>query len=58
MALDDTDGTMFFYGNDADSLFLAAYPLLRSVDFLNGAYVLLRYGRANYPGTREVWTRL
>lgn len=58
IAVDDTDGTLYFYGDDADALFLAACPLLRSAEFLAGAYVLLRYGGINDPEVGEVWTRL
>jgi hypothetical protein len=38
------EGSLYLYGPDADRLYDAIEPLLRSWDMLSGGYVIKRYG--------------
>lgn len=44
VASDGSDGYLFMYGPNADSLFEAIEPVLKSSDFMKGAKAKLRYG--------------
>ena len=44
IATDGSDGTFYMYGPDADRLYNAVEPVLRSIPFLKGAQVIRRYG--------------
>lgn len=44
VAVDGSDGYLFMYGVDADSLFEAIRRTLEESEFMNGASVSLRYG--------------
>ena len=52
IATDGSDGFLYMYGPDADTLFAIARPILEQVDFMQGAKVKLRYGPIA-DGTRE-----
>jgi hypothetical protein len=42
--VDNTDGTLFFYGKNAEKLYKYILPELLKYDFLIGANVYLRFG--------------
>lgn len=44
IAVDGSDGSIFLYGPDADALFAAIQPLLKSSAVTQGGNVTLRYG--------------
>jgi hypothetical protein len=44
IAQDGSDGCLYMYGPDADTLFNAIGPVLQATDFMRGASVTLRYG--------------
>ena len=43
IAMDDTDGTLYMYGTNAESLFKLVLPTLQETDFLKGAIATLRF---------------
>jgi len=43
VAVDDTHGTLFSYGDNAEKLFLTMLPILKDFDFLDGATVHLSF---------------
>lgn len=47
IAVDDTNGTLFMYGTNAETLFKLVLPTLQSVDFMKGAIATLRFGSFN-----------
>jgi hypothetical protein len=47
IAIDLSDGTLFFYGPDANELLKAATPLMQKFDFLIGAECVRRFGEAD-----------
>jgi hypothetical protein len=44
VAMDNSHGSLYFYGPNAESLFKAIKPTIEKVDFLNGAKAFLRFG--------------
>jgi len=44
VAMDNSDGSLYLYGPNAESLFKAIKPTLEKVEFLNGAKAFLRFG--------------
>ena len=44
IAADGSDGSLYMYGPDADTLFNTVRPVLESVDFMRNATVRIRYG--------------
>jgi hypothetical protein len=46
--------TLYMYGNDADRMFNAVAPILRSTRFARGGYALKRFGDAADPLAMEV----
>ena len=44
IAIDNSDGFLFMYGYNAETLFKAVKPTLESVDFMKGAIANLRFG--------------
>lgn len=44
IAMDNSDGSFYFYGKNAESLFKFIEPNLDRCDFLRGATALLRFG--------------
>lgn len=44
VATDGSDGYLYMYGSDADKLFAAVEPVLKSSSFMAGATVTKRYG--------------
>jgi hypothetical protein len=46
IATDYTDGVLYMYGPDADSLYKVVKPVLEQTSFMKGAKVKLRYGPA------------
>lgn len=45
--MDDTDGRLFAYGKNAEELFKMMMPILKKFDFLQKAYVSLRFYKEN-----------
>lgn len=43
VAMDDSHGTLFTYGENAETLFKAMHPILSEFDFLKGATVYLGF---------------
>ena len=43
VAMDDSHGTIFTYGENAETLFKTMQPILNRFDFLNGASVYLEF---------------
>lgn len=43
VAIDDSHGTLFTYGENAETLFKTMQPILKEFDFLNGARVHLEF---------------
>jgi hypothetical protein len=54
LAADDSDGTIYLYGPDADRLFAVAKPYLQSAAFLKNIQVTLRYGDVKDKTARTV----
>ena len=44
VAMDNSDGSLYLYGPNAESLFIAIKPTLEKVEFLIGAKAVLRFG--------------
>ncbi len=45
--MDMSDGTLYMYGPDAESLFKIVKPILEQTDFTRGAWAILRFGAVN-----------
>lgn len=45
IAVDYSDGYLYFNGKDADEIFKAVKPILLIVDFMKGAKATLHYGK-------------
>ncbi len=57
VATDGSDGYLYMYGPDADKLFAAVEPVLKSSSFMAGATVTKRYGPPE-DGIREVVVKI
>lgn len=44
IAMDNSDGTLYMYGPNAEELFKAVKPTLEKTDFMRGATAKLRFG--------------
>ncbi|MGD1848420.1 MAG: hypothetical protein ACFB10_23765 [Salibacteraceae bacterium] len=44
LAMDDSHGSLYFYGPNAETLFKRIKPTLESIEFLQGAEATLRFG--------------
>ena len=53
LAADGTEGVLYLYGPDAETLFATIRPTLESVDFMTGATASLRCGPPG-EGVKEV----
>jgi hypothetical protein len=42
--IDNTDGTLYFYGPDAGEIFKAIEPVLKDTGFMRGATAVLKFG--------------
>ncbi len=58
IAVDLSDGTLFFYGPDANELLKAATPLMQEFDFLIGAECVRRIGEADDEAAVETMSVL
>ncbi|MGA7538755.1 MAG: hypothetical protein WBW93_08305 [Steroidobacteraceae bacterium] len=58
LAEDGSDGSLFFYGADADKLFAVVRGELARAPFLKNIRVTLRYGSVDDPKVRETHIRL
>jgi hypothetical protein len=57
IATDYSDGLLYMYGPNAESLFKAVQPTLRETEFMKGAIVKLRFGPAE-DGVQEIEVEL
>lgn len=57
IAVNGSDGTFYMYGSDADKLFKAVEPVLRTIAFMKGASVTRRYGPPK-DGVKTVVTKI
>lgn len=53
IAVDYSDGFLYFYGNDADKLFNEVKPILISSSFMKNAEATLRYGSVEDKNVKE-----
>jgi hypothetical protein len=53
IAVDGSDGFLFFYGADADALFALIEPILRKSAVMAGADATLRYGDPDEADVRQ-----
>ena len=53
IALDLSDGFLYMYGANAESLYKAVRPLLQQITFMKGATALLRFGLPE-DGVQEI----
>jgi len=53
VAVDGSDGYLYMYGTNADTLFEVVRPILEATEFMKGAKAKLRYGPPA-DGVREV----
>jgi hypothetical protein len=44
IAMDDSHGTLFMYGHNAEDLFKGVLPILKKAEFLKGGSAVLRFG--------------
>ena len=44
LAMDNSDGTIFLYGKNAERLYKLIEPLLDKVDWMDGAHISLTFG--------------
>lgn len=44
IAVDGSDGTLYMYGPNGDSLLSVIQPIIESIEFMNGANITVRYG--------------
>ena len=44
IAMDNSDGTLYMYGPNAEKLFKAVKPVLEKTDFMKGATAILQFG--------------
>ena len=47
IAMDNSDGSLYLYGPNAETLFKAVKPTLETIDFMQGATAVLRFGGIN-----------
>lgn len=53
IAMDNSDGFLYMYGRNAETLFKGIQKTLRAVQFMQGASVLLRFGPPD-KGVKEI----
>lgn len=53
IAMDGSNGRLYFYGADADALFAAIEPVLISSEVTQGGNATLRYGPIGQPNVME-----
>jgi hypothetical protein len=58
IAIDGSDGSLFLYGPDADALFAAIQPVLKSSPVTLGGNVTLRYGSPGQPNVLEKYIEI
>lgn len=58
MSLGGGECVLYMYGPDADLLFAAVEPVLKSSALASGGWAVKRYGEASDPGANEVNVRL
>lgn len=54
IAMDNTDGSLYFYGPNAEALFKSVRPLLLEIPFMKKAVVHLRFGAVDDPDVSEI----
>lgn len=58
IAMDGSDGFLFLYGPDADTLFQTIEPVLRASKVTQGGHATLRYGAYNTPNVMEKYIEI
>lgn len=58
IAMDGSDGSIFLYGPDADALFAAIQPVLKSSPVTQGGNATLRYGPHDQPNILEKYIEI
>jgi hypothetical protein len=56
IAIDGSDGFLFMYGPDADTLYSAVKPILQKIDYMKGAEVRKQYGSVYRDAPELVFT--
>jgi len=54
IAMDDSDGFLYLYGENAEALFKFIRPILLTVPFMRGAEVNLRFGSTDDPSVSDI----
>lgn len=54
IAMDNSDGSLYFYGPNAEALFKAIRPLLLETSFMRKAQVYLRFGAVDDPSVSDI----
>ena len=54
IAMDDSDGKIFLFGTNAEAVYKLIEPILFSVDWMDGAKVLLRFGDEADKSAKEI----
>ena len=54
LATDGSDGTLFFSGPDAETIFATLRPILETAQFMRGATVTLRLGPKGFGTAKRV----
>ncbi len=54
VAMDDSHGTLFLYGTNAEEVYKLIEPILFEVDWMNGAEVSLRFGDSSDKSAKEI----
>ena len=54
IAMDNTDGSLYFYGPNAEALFKSVRPFLLETPFIKKARVYLRFGAVDDPTVSDI----
>lgn len=54
IAMDDSDGSLYMFGPNAEKLFKAVKPILVSTHFMKDATAYLRFGSVHDEGVPEI----
>jgi len=57
IALDYSDGTLYMYGFNAETLFKTVQPILEKAEFMKGANVKMRFGPPE-DGVKEIEVKI
>ncbi len=54
LAVDDSHGSFYLYGINAEEIYKLIEPLLFEVDWMQGAHVTLRFGNRNEDNVKKI----